>query len=70
MQVRTKQNDTLDALCWRHLGSTAGVVEAALELNPGLAKHGPILPQGIIVTLPDPDTVTGMATTETVNLWD
>ena len=43
MQVRTHQHDTLDALCWRHLGRTEGVVEAALELNPGLAAHGPVL---------------------------
>ena len=35
MQVRTHQNDTVDALCWRHLGKTESVVEATLELNPG-----------------------------------
>lgn len=70
MQVRTQQNDTLDLICWRHLGTTAGVVEAALALNPGLASYGPILPQGIIIELPDPETVTGMNITETVQLWD
>ena len=70
MQVRTLQGDTIDLLCWRHLGATAGLVEAALELNPGLAAHGPFLPQGILVELPDPDTITGMAQTETVQLWD
>ena len=66
MQVRTGQNDTLDLLCWRHLGITAGVVEAALQLNPGLAGHGPILPQGILVTLPDATTVSQTDTTETI----
>ena len=70
MQVRTQQNDTLDPICWRYLGTTAGVVEAALALNPGLASYGPILPQGIIIELPDPETVTGMNITETVQLWD
>ena len=70
MQVRTLQDDTLDMLCWRHLGTTAGVVEVALELNPGLSAYGPILPQGIIVNLPDPATITGMNKTETVQLWD
>lgn len=70
MQVRTGQNDTLDLLCWRHLGITAGVVEAALQLNPGLAGYGPILPQGILVTLPDATTVSQTDTTETIQLWD
>lgn len=70
MQVRTQQNDTLDLICWRYLGTTAGVVEATLALNPGLASYGPILPQGIIIELPDPETVTGMNITETVQLWD
>jgi len=70
MLIRALQNDTIDLMCWRHLGTTAGVVEATLELNPGLAAHGPVLPQGILVKLPSPDTVTGMAKTETVQLWD
>ena len=29
MQVRAQQHDTLDALCWRHLGATANVVEVS-----------------------------------------
>ena len=36
MRVYAHQGDTLDALVWRHLGRTAGLVERALELNPGL----------------------------------
>ena len=67
MQVRTHQHDTLDALCWRHLGRTEGVVEAALELNPGLAAHGPVLPTGTLVTLPTTPITTTRAT---VQLWD
>ena len=43
MQVRTHQNDTVDALCWRHLGRTERMVEATLELNPGLAAADPVL---------------------------
>lgn len=35
--IRTIQNDTVDALCWRFYGRTAGVTEAVLEANPGLA---------------------------------
>ncbi len=54
MQVRTLQHDTVDALCWRHLGQTQGTVEATLALNPGLAARGPMLAAGVLVTLPKP----------------
>lgn len=67
-QKRTQQNDTVDALCWRHYGRTAGVVEAVLEANPGLAIHGTVLPAGLLVNLPElqaaaPDR-------QVVSLWD
>lgn len=67
-QARTQQHDTVDALCWRHYGRTAGVVEAVLGANPGLADHGPILPAGLIVVLP----ASQMAAPEQqmVSLWD
>lgn len=67
-QLRTLQNDTVDALCWRHYGRTAGVVEAVLDANPGLADHGPQLPTGLLVTLPDLQTPA--PTRAMVNLWD
>ena len=67
MQVRAQQNDTLDLLCWRHLGATANVVEAALEINPGLAGLGPVLPHGQLVTLPE---LAAAKTIPSVNLWD
>ena len=69
MQVRSQQNDTVDQLCWRHLGQTERVVEATLELNPGLAAAGPVLPGGMAITLPNPAT-TPAAPRPTVNLWD
>ena len=69
MIVRAQQRDTLDLLCWRHLGATAGVVEAALELNPGLAEFGPFIPHGTLVTLPEP-TAAPPQTTQIVQLWD
>ena len=69
MQVRTHQNDTVDQLCWRHLGQTERVVEATLELNPGLASTGPLLPAGLAITLPNPATRPA-AHRPTVNLWD
>lgn len=51
--VRTTQGDTVDALCWRHFGRTAGLVELVYELNPGLADRGPVLPSGLEVTMPE-----------------
>lgn len=67
-QKRTQQNDTVDALCWRHYGRTAGVVEAVLDANPGLADHGPILPAGLLVTLPEQQTAAPEQ--QMVSLWD
>jgi phage tail protein X len=68
VSIRAKQNDTVDALCWRHYGRTAGVTEAVLEANPGLADNGPTLPQGLMVQMP----VAQAAATQRqmVNLWD
>lgn len=56
MRVRALQGDTVDTLCWRHYGRTAGVTEQVLEANPGLAEHGPVLPMGLEVELPDQPT--------------
>ena len=64
--VRARQNEMLDALVWRKLGSTAGHVEATLDANPGLAKLGPHLPSGTPVRL----VKAPPAPRETINLWD
>lgn len=66
--VRANQNDTVDAICYRVFGRTGAVTEQVLELNPGLADLGPILPQGTAVTLPD--IVQQPQRTDTVQLWD
>lgn len=68
MLVRSLQGDTVDKLCYRHLGKTEGVTEATLGLNHGLTSYGPTLPAGVLVTLPDVTEAT--ATTPTVQLWD
>lgn len=67
-QKRTQQNDTVDALCWRHYGRTAGVVEAVLKANPGLASYGAVLPAGLLITLPDIQT--SAPERQMVSLWD
>ncbi|VVO03142.1 hypothetical protein PS834_02828 [Pseudomonas fluorescens] len=66
--VRTNQNDTVDVLCWRFYGRTAGVTEAVLEANPGLADHGPILPQGLVVNMPEAQASAPQR--QMAQLWD
>ena len=67
-KYRTSQGDTADLIAWKQYGTQAGrVVEQLLEANPGLADHGPTLPAGLIVNLPEikPATQQGGS-----RLWD
>ena len=66
--VIASQGDTVDAICWRYYGRTAGVTELVLEANPGLADLGPIIPHGTQVTLPD--AAPQAEQRQVVNLWD
>lgn len=65
--VYAHQGETLDQLCYRTIGRTAGVTETVLAQNPGLAEFGPILPQGTPVELPD--TVTEARRIDIIQLW-
>lgn len=53
MKVIAHQGDTVDALCQRHLGSTAVITEQVYATNPGIASLGPVLPMGTVIELPD-----------------
>lgn len=68
MRVRAQQGDTVDAICWRYFKRTRGIVEVVLEMNPGLADHGPVLPHGTTVDLPEPPN--DQPSTPLVQLWD
>ena len=68
MRVIAQQGDTIDELCWRHLGRTLGMVEIVLEQNPGIADHGPVLPHGLKVNLPE--VPNDQPTAAQVRLWD
>jgi phage tail protein X len=60
---------TLDLLVWRKFGrQDQRLVEQTLDLNPGLADLGPILPVSTIVALPEPPAATARIR-ETVKLW-
>lgn len=67
MQLRSIQGDTVDRICQRVYGRTAGVTEQVLTANPGLADLGPILPMGTLLTLPDQ---VPQAESPTLQLWD
>ncbi|AIU88989.1 tail protein X [Pectobacterium odoriferum] len=67
MEVRAQQNDTVDLLCWRYYGRTDGVTEGVYAANLGLCERGPLLPAGLLVTLPD---VTAATQQEIIQLWD
>ena len=68
MRVIAQQGDTVDDLCWRHFGRTRGLVEVVLEMNPNLADHGPVLPHGVAVELPEAPN--DQPTPPRVQLWD
>lgn len=66
--VLANQGDTVDAICWRYYGRTAGVVEQVFDTNPGLADFGPVIPHGTRITLPD--AAPQAEQRQVVNLWD
>lgn len=65
--VTANQGDTVDLICWRHYGRTAGVTEAVLEANPGIADHIPHLPMGLEILLPN---MAAQQKQEIIQLWD
>jgi phage tail protein X len=67
MQYMTKDGDTLDRICWQYYDGQQTTVAQVLEANPGLADHGPLLPAGIIITLP---ALVTPAKEQGVSLWD
>lgn len=69
MQVVSQPGDSIDLICWRHLGQSEAVTEQALELNPSIAAAGPIIPAGSAITLPDLDTQEVQAR-DIIQLWD
>ena len=67
-KYRTKDGDTLDAICWAHYGQQAGAVEDVLEANPGLAQVGTIFSAGVLIELPSRNAPS--QTIQPVRLWD
>lgn len=64
----TKAGDTVDFIAWKYYGRQDNrIVERLLDENPGLAGIGPILPQNLLITLPD---LPVPAQQQGVRLWD
>lgn len=64
---RTKENDMLDWICWKHYGFQSGAVEIVLKHNQELAESGSFLPAGLLIKLP-PIQKTSLKAT--VKLWE
>ena len=64
----TKGGDMVDLIAYRAYRYRPGSVEAVFEANPGLCEHPPILPAGIVITLPD--LPARAAAYSPIRLWD
>jgi phage tail protein X len=73
VKALARDREPLDALLFRVLGGSpgprAGVVEAVLEANPGLAAMALALPSRTVVVIPQA-VVQTPAVKAIVNLWD
>ncbi|WP_298952020.1 tail protein X [uncultured Methylobacterium sp.] len=68
----TKTFDRLDKIVSARYGDTKnGIVEWVMEQNPGLERHGILLPAGITINLPDrPRNVSAIPVIQTIRLWN
>lgn len=59
----------IDLIVWRrYRRKTVGMVEAVLDLNPGLADLGPLLPRGTVINIPIDQPATPRQT-QLIRLW-
>lgn len=69
-QYQTKEGDVLDQIAYKYYGNTNNrIVETILELNVGLSDHGAVLPEGLLITLPEQEQSTVISNKQ-VKLWD
>lgn len=57
----------LDAICFRYYGESKDYTETVRDANPHLANYGPVLPNGVVVQLPDLDNIAIQQ--QTIRLW-
>jgi len=63
------QGDTLDELIWRERSLGAADISRVLDLNPGIADLGAVLPVGTVVIVPASSTP-GATVLPLIQLWD
>lgn len=69
--ARSRAGDTVNGLLYRATGRADDDAEEALwALNPNLLDYGPVLPVGVVVTLPDLADDDDDNTVEVVTVWD
>lgn len=64
----TIAGDMVDAIAFKTYGYRPGSVEAVFEANPGLCEQPPVLPAGLVITLPDLAATVPLPSP--VRLWD
>ncbi len=68
-RVRSIAGDSVNLLLYRELGRSDDAAEEHLwRLNPGLAEHGPVLPAGVWVIVPELES--RPAALRPVSAWD
>ena len=65
--VTALAGEAIDALVWRATGGGPAAVEAAIDANPGAARLGAALLEGMTIFLPEP--VAGPSVIDLVQLW-
>lgn len=68
LTYQSRAGDTVDLIAWHYYGATDNrIVERLFVANHGLADHGPVLPAGLTIVLPE---LSVPATNEGISLWD
>jgi len=70
LTYRSNAGDVVDGVAFNQYGAcTADTLNAVYAANPGLADLGCVLPDGVLIMLPDAPPVT-LAPSVGVSLWD
>jgi phage tail protein X len=70
LMYTTREGDTVDSIAFALTGRTEGTTEALLALNPHVAlSQGPVLPLGLVLTLPSLEALAPPTAVEVITLW-